>query len=86
MSMLRMYRTQFHKVQLIVVKDPFTLMGRNWLQVFNLDWEEIFALQNTAVSPVRSILQKHPDAFQEGLGTLTGCKAKIIIDPAAPPT
>ena len=30
-----------------------------------------------AVSPVHLILQKHPDVFQEGLGTLTGFKANI---------
>ena len=47
------YKTQCHKVPLIVVVGSgFTLMGCNWLQVFNLDWEEIFVLQNTAVSPV----------------------------------
>ena len=80
------YKTQCHKVPLIVVKGSgLTLMGRNWLQVFNLDWQEIFILQNTTVSPVQPILQKHPDVFQEGLGTLTGFKAKIIVDPAAPP-
>ena len=40
-------------------------------------------MQNTAVSFAQPILQKHPDVFQEGLGTLTGFKAKIIVDPAA---
>ena len=36
------YKTQCHKVTLIVVKGSgITLMGRNWLQVFNLDWQEI---------------------------------------------
>ena len=47
------YKTQCHKVPLIVVTGSgFTLMGCNWLQVFNLDWEETFVLQNTAVNPV----------------------------------
>ena len=40
----------------------------------------ILCLQSTAVSPVQLILQKHLDVFQEGLGTLTGFKVKIIID------
>ena len=79
-------QTQCHKVPLIVVKgSDLTLMGRIWLQVFNLHWYEIFVLQTTAGSPVQPILQKHPDEFQEGLGTLMGCIAKIIVDPAAPP-
>ena len=80
------YKTQHHKVPLIVVKGSgLTLMGRNWLQVFNLDWQEIFVLQSTEHSPVQPIVQKYPNVFQEGLGTLTGFKAKIIVDPAAPP-
>jgi len=44
-----------------------------------------FLLQNSPVSPVKQILQKHPDVFQEGLGTLSGFKAKIIVDPLAQP-
>ena len=60
-------------------------MGHNWLQVFSLDWQEIFVLQSTEHSPVQPILQKYPNVFQEGLGTLTDFKAKIIVDPAAPP-
>ena len=80
------YKTQHHKVPLIVVKGSgLTLMGRNWLQVFNLDWQEIFVLQSTEHSPVQPIVQKYPNVFQEGLGTLTGFKAKIIVDPTAPP-
>ena len=70
------YKTQCHKVTLIVVKGSgITLMGRNWLQVFNLDWQEIFVLQSSDASLVQQILQKHPNVFQEGLGTLTGFQA-----------
>ena len=60
-------------------------MGHDWLQVFNLDWQEIFVLQSAELSDVQPILQKYPNVFQEGLGTLTGFKAKIIVDPAAQP-
>ena len=73
------YKTQCHKVTLIVVKGSgLTLMGRNWLQ-------SIFVLQTSVASPVQQILQKRPNVFQEGLGTLTGFKTKIIVDPAAQP-
>ena len=71
---------------MIVVKGSgLTLMGRNWLQLFKLDWQEIFLLHNNSVSPVENILQKHSSVFQEGLGTLTGFKAKIIVEPSAQP-
>ena len=80
------YKGQSHKVPLIVVKGSgLTLMGRNWLQLFKLDWQEIFLLQSNSLSPIQQILQKHSNVFQEGLGTLTGFKAKIIVDPSATP-
>ena len=69
------YKGQSHKVPLIVVKGSgLTLMGRNWLQLFKLDWQEIFLLQSNSLSPIQQILQKHSNVFQEGLGTLTGFK------------
>jgi len=78
------YKAQSHTVPFVVVKDSgLTLMGHNWLQVFNFDWQESFLLQNSPVSPVQKILQKHPDAFQEGLGTLSGFKSNVIVDPSA---
>ena len=72
------YKSQSVTVPLIVVKGSgLTLMGHNWLQLITLDWQEIFLLQNNPVSPIQNVLQKHSGVFQEGLGTLTGFKAKI---------
>ena len=80
------YKSQSVTVPLIVVKGSgLTLMGRNWLQLIKLDWQEIFLLQNNPVSPIQNLLQKHSGVFQEGLGTLTGFKAKIQVDPSAQP-
>ena len=42
-------------------------------------------MQSTEVNPAQQVLHKHPDVFQDGLGTLTGFKAKIIVDPSAQP-
>ena len=68
------YKGQSHNVPLIVVKGSgLTLMGRNWLQLFKLDWQEIFLLQSNSVSPIQQILQKHSNVFQ------------IIVDPSATP-
>ena len=53
--------------------------------IFKLDWQEIFLLQSNSASPIQHILQKHSNIFQEGLGTLAGFKAKIIVDPSAIP-
>ena len=58
------YKGQSHKVPLIVVKGSgLTLMGHNWLQLFKLDWQEIFLLQSNSVSLIKQILQKHSNVF-----------------------
>ena len=66
------YKCQSFTVPLIVVKGSgFTLMGHNWLQMFKLDWQEIFVVNNG------SILYKHAKVFEEGLGTLKGFQARL---------
>ena len=42
-------------------------------------------MQSTEVSPAQQVFHKHLDVFQDGSGTLTGFKAKIIVDPSAQP-
>ena len=82
------YKSQTHTLPLVNVKGSGpTLMGHNWLQVLSLDWQEIFHLHNASNSThsLHSVLEKHPDVFREGLGTLKGFEAKILVDPSAPP-
>ena len=58
------YKCQSFTVPLVVVKGSgITLMERNWLQMFKLDWHEIFVVND------ESILYKHAKLFEEGLGT-----------------
>ena len=66
---------------LIIVKGSgLTLLGRNWLQMFKLDWQEIFNDES-----VSHVLQKHSKVFEEGLGTLRSYQTKIVVDPSAKP-
>ena len=55
--------------------------------MLSLDWQEIFHLHDASNSThsLHSVLEKHPDVFREGLGTLKGFEAKILVDPSAPP-
>ena len=47
------YKCQEFTVSLIIVKGSgHTLLGRNWLQIFKLDWQEIFLINDESVSPV----------------------------------
>ena len=59
-----------------------SLLGRDWLSQISLDWSEIHHVRTESL---QAILDRHPAVFQEGLGTLKGFKAKIYVDPNAPP-
>jgi len=60
-------------------------MGCNLLQVLPLDWQEIFHLEsaNNSAHTLHRVLEKYPDVFKEGLGTLKGFEAKILVDSSA---
>ena len=79
------YQDQQYCLPAIVVKGPGpNLLGRDWLQVVKLNWQNIFKIQEEN-SQLQSILDAHGDVFSEGLGTLKGTTAKIYVDPEATP-
>lgn len=68
---------------LLVVKgDGPSLLGRNWLAQVKLNWYEIFWVQNATLN---ELLEKHKMVFGTDLGTAKGFKAKILVEPNAPP-
>jgi len=69
----------------MVVKSPGpNLLGRDWLQVIKLNWNNIFNIQE-GNPQLQKILDADKDVFGEGLGTLKGTEAKSYVDPSAPP-
>ena len=79
------YQDQQYCLPAIVVKGPGpNLLGRDWLQVVKLNWQNIFKIQEENPQ-LQSILDAHGEVFSEGLGTLKGTKAKIYVDPEATP-
>ena len=56
------------------------LLGRNWLNKFKLNLEELFWLHNITL---KEILDKHKGVFEKGLGMVREFKAEIAIDPQA---
>ena len=79
------YQDQQYCLPAIVVKGPGpNLLGRDWLQVVKLNWQNIFKIQEENPQ-LQSILDAHGDVFSEGLGTLKGTTAKIYVDPEATP-
>ena len=71
-----------HLPLLVVGVDGPSLMGRDWLAVFRLNWKEIYYVENCSI---QSVLQRFTDVFKEGLGTLKGYEAKIHINPDVVP-
>ena len=62
---------------IVVSGNGASLIGRNWLSVFQLDWKEKNDLQN---SSLQNIIQSYAGVFKEGLGTL---KAKVYVKDGA---
>ena len=77
------YNGQTAEMPLVIVEGSGpTLLGRDWLSHIRVDWKQIHHLHTLSL---QAVLERHPAVFQEGLGTLKGFKAKIYIDPNAPP-
>ena len=58
-----------------------TLLGRNWLHHLRLNWSQLHNIQTDAhEADIQSIIDCHPDLFQEELGKVSGAKATIYID------
>jgi len=64
------------------IKDGPSLVDRNWLACFHLDWNVIHNVQHSNMS---NILNKYKSVFAPGLGTLEGFEATIHIDPNVSP-
>ena len=70
-------------VELVVVEgNGPCLFGRDWLQVFRLDWRRICSVKEDCLE---TVLTKYDKVFQEGLGRLQGYTAKLQVDPEAQP-
>ena len=79
------YQDQQHYLPAIAVKGPGpNLLGRDWLQVVKLNWQDIFNIQENNPQ-LQRVLEEHNKVFSNELGTLTGTKAKIYVDPEATP-
>ena len=77
------YEGQSAQLPLIVVQgEGPILLGRNWLQKIQLNWNKI---HYTPSAGLEELLGRFPEIFQEGRGTLQGFEAKIHVDPGATP-
>lgn len=67
------------KAEVVKGKTP-CLLGRDWLDVIKLCWDEVFQIKTEVQSDVEQILKKYEVVFKKELGTVQGVKAKIYVD------
>lgn len=77
------YKGHTYTLPLIVLagEGPI-LLGRDWLQHIQLDWPSIFQINAVKESPVQQLLQSFEAVFKDELGTFTGNKVTIHVDPS----
>ena len=79
------YEGQNKVVQLHVVKgDGPSLLCRDWLQVFKLNWAQINQVSSSSPA-LDKLLDKHVALFQEGLGLLRDVTVKLHVRPDCVP-
>ena len=80
------YEGQDKMLRALVVPGPGpNLMGRDWFEHIQLEWKSLFKLNMLSEVKLRETLEKYPDVFTDGIGTMHGIKAKIYVDTNAPP-
>ena len=62
------------------------LQGRDWLEHIQLDWASIKAVyMNKTLSKTEALVQKYPEVFKSGLGTMKAFKAQLHMKEGAKP-
>ena len=80
------YQGQTEKLVLVVVSDNGpTLLGRNWLQVIKLNWNQIAHTRLDQVKCLDALLAKFSDVISDKLGTMTHHRAKLYLKENATP-
>lgn len=66
------YEQQKQDLVLTVVEgDGPCLLGRNWLQLLTLNWQEIKAVSQHVVGSLDYLMDKYGEIFAEELGTIS---------------
>ena len=72
------YKNQSLDTELLVVQgNGPSLLGQNWIQQLNIDWQTVHSLEH---DELKTLLRKYSAVFQEGLGLLKGFKARIHVE------
>ena len=73
------------QLPLIITKgDGPSLLGRNWLAELRINWESVYTIQE--MDTLSSVLDRHKTVFRKELGTITGTKVSLHINPQVKPS
>ena len=70
---------------LVVQGNGPTLLGRDWLQVIQLDWSKLHSVHSVSKNDLQEALDRHPAVFKNELGHIKNMEAKIYVDADAKP-
>ena len=74
------HKGQVARLPVMVVKGSGpSLLGRNWLEQLKVDWAAVWNVVRSKEELVKSLVEEFKEVFKEGLGTVKGMKAKLVI-------
>ena len=80
------YDDKIYRLPVIVLAgDGPILLGRSWLYHIPLQWTKLFYSVLNISQPIANLLQKYHEVFSDKIGTYTGGKVNIQIDPTVMP-
>ena len=80
------YLEQESRLNLLVVAGTGpSLMGRDWISRFRLDWETLNTVRASPDSRIQEVLDRHSDIFKEELGHIKGAPVTLHTDPSQQP-
>ena len=75
------YREQESRLNLLIVAGSGpSLMGRDWISRFRLDWENLNTVRATPDSRIQEVLERHSNVFKEELGHIKGAPVTLHVD------
>ena len=84
MSVTVQLNGQEEKLDLLVVPcDGPRLFGRDWLSKLRVNWEEVKSIKTLSTDSskrLESLLEKHKEIFQPGIGKLKNIKGSITLE------
>ena len=77
-------KKQFQLPLYVTEGDDACLLGRQWLEVIRLDWNQIFSVKQQP-RDLQELLREYADVFKDDQGLIQGFKADIKVTEGASP-